>query len=224
MAYEGMGNVEQAIEEYATAVRLNPDDAYAQSRLGELLRAIGRPEEAIVAFEAAVRIAPDDMFAFCLLADTYREIGRITDAISAFGKVLKIKPDHFYAFMCLGELYLLEGKLDMAAREFEESLAVAPKERRTQRGLARVRIAQRDYDAAISLYQDVLSENQGDMGAHFELGMVYEQLGRLEDAVRELQEAARLDPSNHKVRRRLRSIQALSTPSLKKGVTGRQET
>jgi Flp pilus assembly protein TadD len=56
LALERTGHREEAAEAYGRAVRLNPDDPEAQTRLGIVLRELGRDEEANRAFQSALRL------------------------------------------------------------------------------------------------------------------------------------------------------------------------
>ncbi|MFI5183065.1 MAG: tetratricopeptide repeat protein [Vicinamibacteria bacterium] len=56
LGLERAGHREEAAEAYGQAVRLNPDDPEAQTRLGLVLRELGRDEEANRAFLSALRL------------------------------------------------------------------------------------------------------------------------------------------------------------------------
>ena len=56
LVLERTGHREEAVDAYGHAVRLNPDDPEAQTRLGLVLRELGRDEEANHAFLSALRI------------------------------------------------------------------------------------------------------------------------------------------------------------------------
>lgn len=54
----------------------------------------------------------------------------------------------------------------------------------------------KDWAGAMREFQAVLQTNPGYHGAHYMLGLVLKQLGRRDEALKELQEAARLEPGN----------------------------
>lgn len=54
----------------------------------------------------------------------------------------------------------------------------------------------KDWKAALTAFQAVLQTNPGYHGAHYMLGLVLKQLGRNDEALKELQEANRLEPAN----------------------------
>lgn len=54
----------------------------------------------------------------------------------------------------------------------------------------------KDWNAALKEFQTVLQTNRDYHGAHYMVGLVLKQLGRGDDALKELQEASRLDPGN----------------------------
>jgi tetratricopeptide (TPR) repeat protein len=54
-----LGRQEEAIEQYQTALRLNPSNAECHNNLGILLMDQGNIDEAIQEFAEAVRLKPD---------------------------------------------------------------------------------------------------------------------------------------------------------------------
>jgi Tfp pilus assembly protein PilF len=68
--------VEDALAEFAEAVRLDPGSAQAQNNFALALVQTGRPEEAVGHFEAAVRASPDFVEARRNFEHTLRLLGR----------------------------------------------------------------------------------------------------------------------------------------------------
>ncbi len=54
----------------------------------------------------------------------------------------------------------------------------------------------KDWNTALREFQAVLQTNPNYHGAHYMIGLVLKQLGRADEAIKELQEANRLEPSN----------------------------
>jgi len=63
-----MGRVQEEIEEYEQALRLNLDYAKAHHSLGIALEQAGRVQEAVEHYQQALRINPDDAEARSALA------------------------------------------------------------------------------------------------------------------------------------------------------------
>ena len=62
LSLERAGRYREAAEAYAEAVRLDPDDADAQVKLGLVLRELGRDEEANRAFLSALKLRSSPAF------------------------------------------------------------------------------------------------------------------------------------------------------------------
>jgi protein O-mannosyl-transferase len=91
-AYLRKGRPDLAIEHYDQAVQLNPNDAPAQSCLGNLLMPYSS-EMALPHLTAAVRIKPDDPLMWYYLGVCLEKLGRSQDAVAEFHRALDLKPD-----------------------------------------------------------------------------------------------------------------------------------
>ncbi len=58
-AYAGLGQLEQAIQEFETAIHLDPNLAKAHYNLGATYERTGKPEEARRQYQEALRLDPD---------------------------------------------------------------------------------------------------------------------------------------------------------------------
>ena len=60
LALAGQGQFQEAIDEFQTVLRINPQDAGVHGNLGAVLGGLGRFDEAIAEFRESLRIDPDD--------------------------------------------------------------------------------------------------------------------------------------------------------------------
>ncbi len=70
---QAASDVEEAIEEYKQAIRINPDDATAHTNLGVAYGSSGMYKEAIEACKQAIRINPDNAVAHSNLGFVYEK-------------------------------------------------------------------------------------------------------------------------------------------------------
>ncbi|MGO9923883.1 MAG: tetratricopeptide repeat protein [Isosphaeraceae bacterium] len=96
------GKLEEAIAEYRTAIRLQPDLALAHNNLGNALAGQGKLDEAVAASREAIRIKPDYAEAHYNLALVLKAQGKREETIAEFRTAVRIKPDFAEARHYLG--------------------------------------------------------------------------------------------------------------------------
>jgi tetratricopeptide (TPR) repeat protein len=94
--FAGLERWEEALDAAREAVKLQPEDAAAQIRLGEtLLYALGRPEEAIQAFREAAAANPEDPRGPASLGAALNVLGRFPEAAAALEESSRRDPSFF---------------------------------------------------------------------------------------------------------------------------------
>ncbi len=99
------GKVEQAIREYKKLLKVNPNDAVAINRIGDLYGRLGRVEEAVELYER--------------LADHFSQDGFANKAIAILKKINRLMPQRLEIFEKLGELYVQQGLMVEARSQYE---------------------------------------------------------------------------------------------------------
>jgi hypothetical protein len=86
------GRLEEAIDHYQNALRIDPSLAYARAALGVALLETGRPEESLVQLEQAVRADPNLADAHYNLGNTLLQMGLAGEAVSHYSRAVEINP------------------------------------------------------------------------------------------------------------------------------------
>lgn len=97
VAYSSKRPLVSAIEQYQTAIRLNPDYAEVHYNLGNVYLSKGSLDLAIEQYQAALRAKPDYAEVHFNLGLIYLNNGSINNARTDFELVLKNKPDYALA-------------------------------------------------------------------------------------------------------------------------------
>ena len=126
MDYGNQGRTDEAIREFQTALRINPDYAKAHYHLGMACGQQGRTDEEIREYQAALRINPDYLEAHFILGVTFEVQGRTEEAIQEYQAALRINPDDADAHDILGLAYEKLGRTEDAIREFQAVLRINP--------------------------------------------------------------------------------------------------
>ena len=92
-AFARLGRREEAIEQFESALRMNPSLAVIHFNLGDLL-AVSNPSLAAEHYLAGLRLEPDNANALNGLAVVFARSGRIREAIMLFRKVLEADPNN----------------------------------------------------------------------------------------------------------------------------------
>ena len=109
----------------------------------------------------------------------------LDQAIEALRTLLKSNPALFECRIRLGYLLLKKAQSDEAKDEFEAVLRQVPGSFSAKIGKG-IALAQKgDLEAAETVLKDAVVLNPDPVKAHYELGLVYERMGKLENALSE---------------------------------------
>ncbi|MDR3357595.1 MAG: tetratricopeptide repeat protein [Desulfovibrio sp.] len=117
----------QKIAELEKAALLNPGDAVAWTRLGNLYFDSGMTKEAISAYERALRLTPDNPDVITDLGIMYRDSGEFAKAVECFRKASALNPAHENALFNQGVVFYYDlGRKEEAERAWRRLLEINP--------------------------------------------------------------------------------------------------
>jgi Tfp pilus assembly protein PilF/mono/diheme cytochrome c family protein len=123
---QAKGNVNDAIQEYAAALRLRPSDAVANNALAAALLSEGKPEEAVPPLETALKSRPDYFDAHYNLGNALAAQNDFSGAAEQFRLALQLQPDDANCEANLGSALAELGRLAEAKTHFERALQIDP--------------------------------------------------------------------------------------------------
>jgi tetratricopeptide (TPR) repeat protein len=124
--YLGGGRTTEALEEFKTAVRLNPDNPLSRYNLGTAYDSVGLTDAAIEQFLAAIKLKEDYADAHDNLGLSYGKKGLFDKAIEEFKLALRLTPDYASTHSNLALAYRLKGSLGEAVAEYQIALKLQP--------------------------------------------------------------------------------------------------
>ncbi|MGB6193347.1 MAG: tetratricopeptide repeat protein [Terracidiphilus sp.] len=154
-------------------------------------------------YQQILTINPDSAEADMLAGEALDEMKDDAGATKMFRLAVKANPKEPDAHFGLGYLLLSRKQLDEAATEFKAELANDPDHLQSLLYLADADIQMNQLDAARPLLERVIQIDPTVALAHLDLGIVYSERNRNEDAVRELSIAEKQMPDNVNVHWRL---------------------
>ena len=113
------GDAAGAIDAFAQAARLNPNDPNIHRELAAAYATEGRADDAFCELMAALLIDPRDAQTHGLIGQLYLDTGRTAEAVAAFRRALELMPSAFEVRYALATALSRAGDTAEAARQFE---------------------------------------------------------------------------------------------------------
>lgn len=111
--------------------------------------------------------------------DQYDRAARILEA------VLKAHPDNMRALFHQSRVLIRRGQLQQAEKNIRQILTVYPRDRLSLQQLGELCKIRHDYEGARDCYERILEIDPEDLGAHYNLMLIFRKLGMKEEAKRE---------------------------------------
>jgi adenylate cyclase len=189
--------LEQALWASSKAVEMAPDSAQAHASHGFSLSISGRDAEAETAFETAARLDSELFDAKYYYARHCFVRGQARKAIELYESAMRVRPDDYQSPMLVAALYCDCGRSEeaVAARRLgiklaEEHLKVNPEDARALYMAANGLVALGDRERGEAYVRRALDVSPEDPMLLYNIGCVYSLLGRCEDALECLDQAA----------------------------------
>jgi len=142
---------DDALQEFKTAIKINPDNAKAHINLGNLYHDFyDNCDKAIEEYKKALEIKPNDHAAYYYLAVFYHESGFFQEAEDAYLKAIEISPNNSHAYNGLAMLYYNQTKYSNAISMYKTALKINPHMEGSRYGLGLSFIAVNNIKAALN--------------------------------------------------------------------------
>jgi arylsulfatase A-like enzyme/Flp pilus assembly protein TadD len=142
----------------------------------------GRRDEARTHLDVILRADPENIQALIALADILVGDGKNEDAIALCRRTLAVDESNVEAYMLIGEIYAAQDDHVQALPYLEKAVELQPKLTRNRFNLAASLIGVKQFDRAEGLLKDIVREAPRFPRANYDLGILYEEQGRLEEA------------------------------------------
>ena len=188
-------DLDGAIETFEQVIVHHPDDVDSVKNLGYLRFEARDFKGAEELFERAVKASPGEYEAAFFLGVVRRRIGEGDAALEAFEM---IPPDHQHfaeARTQIATIYERRGRYDLALAEVERAAKLDPS-RDLDLYAATLRAKSGDVEGAVARIQDLLVEDPEDDDLLFNLGVVYGEAKRNDEAIAAMQRALAHNPDN----------------------------
>jgi len=167
------GHIHKAIEEFKTALLLDPSNVNIHNSLGVCYGALGAHKSALEEFETAIQIAPNEVMAHynaglvtLLMADTEK-------ALIHFSNAAQTGEDVFEVYFQLGKLHLKSEKPENAKEFLGKATVIKPDSVSAWRYLGECCTALNLTEEAIKAYKKAVKLNPSDAESLSALGELF---------------------------------------------------
>ena len=219
--------LEDAIDEFKKAARLNPDNAAIFYELGNAQFRAGRYREARGSYESCVDIDPYYRNSYYNLATTFLRLDQNNKALEAYRFAARVRDDARAEYQ-IGNILLGQGDMQGAVDRFKTAASLEPTEGRYHARLGTAYYRQGKLDLAESAFAEAAKLEGDSAGNNYNLALVKHELDKSQEALQYAERAIDINsdpPEYHytlgQIHEKLgntdKAIQAFSTAISKDG-------
>ena len=190
--------LKEELEKWEQEIALDPENAEAYFKRGNIFADLGLNEEALDSYKKALKINPKNDAAYCNRGIVLKKLGRLGEALDSYDKALKINPKNDAAYCNRGIVLKKLGRLDEALDSYDKALEINlnscdiyNNRGEILRDLGRLKEALDSCDKALKI-------NPNNDAIYNNRGIVLIALGRLKEALDSYNKALEINPNNEK--------------------------
>jgi tetratricopeptide (TPR) repeat protein len=186
---------EEALKVYDELLREHPKDTRLIENRGIILHSLGRNEEALASFESVHALDPGSVGAVVHIAETLSELGQSGEAVKSWQEAVALDRKHADLWIGLAVAQRSAGLLDEAGRSFGVASTLEPSLAMAKEGKDTVLEA----ESIVSPEPPEAGLEQPLMERYLQSATVLQAIGESGKALKDLDRALALDPSDHRV-------------------------
>ena len=167
----------EAVELYTEAIEVAPGFAPLYALLGDTYKSMFQYEDAINEFRMVLWHDPLNILAYRALCQIYEETGDYENAVLMYQKLIELNPNNPIYHSNLANIYYMSGNTKDAVTCYYNAIMLNPSQGWTSviaQTLGYVfQESEKNYDAAISSYQNALHLTPKDVDIYINLGSVF---------------------------------------------------
>ncbi|UCD32347.1 MAG: tetratricopeptide repeat protein [Desulfobacterales bacterium] len=171
------GDIQDAIEEFKAAIRLDPSNVNVHNSLGVCYGTLKSYEKALEEFKEAIRLDPEEAMALYNAGLANMLLGKNDRALEYFLDADRKEEDIFEVALHIGKIYLEFKKPDQGKSYLEKASKIRPESGLAFRYLGECCIAMNMLDEAILAYKTAIRKNPNDADSLSALGYLFDLQG-----------------------------------------------
>ncbi|HUI91430.1 MAG TPA: tetratricopeptide repeat protein [Chitinivibrionales bacterium] len=192
--YGKLGKDKEELDAYRKFIQLDPQNADAAGKIGELLLSKHKVNDAMVFLEMANSLKPNDPAFMVPLAQGYIETDRSREATDLLEKADRLKPDDENIKMTLFELYKSTGQ-SKKALDVMSAIVQKKRDNKTLLKYAEALYLAGVYAQAESTIKDITATDPENIPALMLYGKIQSIQGKWDDAVETYKEISYINPN-----------------------------
>jgi tetratricopeptide (TPR) repeat protein len=190
--YGSVGKTDEELSAYQTALRIDPNNLQAKTRIGSILLIKGLTTDAIEMLEAAHKQAPDSAGPMASLASAYIKTGKAKEAIDLLVKAKAAKPKDLAIRRNLFDAYRKTGQ-DQPALEEIKAVLELKRDNDALLAYGKLLLKMGKLDDAASTMEDIRSTQPDNLDALMTLAMVKREQKKFDEAIEIYKEVSSID-------------------------------
>ena len=196
--YFELGQIEQAIERYQKAIKINPKCVAAFVMLSQTHSAQGDADQAIKNLQKAINLEPECAETRLNMGMLLKDKGKLEAAIESYQRAIEINPNFAAPYNNIGVILRDTDDLDGAIKNFKQSLIIDPNCAEIYNNLGNILNDEGDHEAAIKNYQQAIKIKPNYAEIYYNMGNALQAKGNLTDAIKSYQRALNIKPDHAK--------------------------
>lgn len=185
---------DDAIEDYTSAIELNPGFAEAYVQRGNVLTEIGEFDRAVADFDAALRLDPQDVLAHELRGNAYFGALDIEAAMNDYDLVIRMQPDNVRVLKMRGRAYYWQGDYADAVVDLTKALKSVTNDPEIYDDRGGAFFSEKETDPALGDYSAAIRLDSEDATALFGRARIFDMESRYAEAASDLRRLVKLKP------------------------------
>lgn len=189
-----LGRYEEALDDFNSALKLNPEYTFALAGRGETYRLMERYEEALKDFSRAIELDPKYAWAIGSRGQVYHAMQNYAQALVDLNHAIELDSTLDWAICARGETYRLMERYEEALKDFNRAIQLNPEYADALGSRGQVYRAMQNYEQALVDLNHATELDPTLDWAIAERGETYRLVGRYEEALKDFNRALELDP------------------------------
>jgi tetratricopeptide (TPR) repeat protein len=183
-----------AVEDYTTAIELNPRLVLAYNNRGNLRQHFGDLDGALSDFSIVLEINSQSPIAYNNRAIVYTQIGQFSAAIADYTRAIELQPDFVSVYNNRGNAYCQMGEYAAAIAEYSQAVTLDPEFAVAYSNRANICRIQGDFATALVDYDRAISLDPHLVIGYYNRGICHRQIGNHQAAIDNYTQTLALDP------------------------------
>lgn len=192
-AYESMGNLDLALQDFNTALALEPKSEAYNNRANVHFKKRDY-DRAAQDYSKALELGPGNAGAHLYRGHALKNMGLHDHAIRDYSEALILDPDNADAYTSIGTIHSQRGDHDSAIKNYDQALKIDPCDPYTYLSRGASHNAKGDFDNAERDFGKALELDREYAYAYSSRGMVFIKKGEVDRALRDFDRALQLNP------------------------------